>query len=179
MIYPGLSVTNVVLVICLAVFLRILFSQDKTETAIRCGAYDRTRIAQGQWWRLFTVGFVHIQVWHFIMNMYSLTVFASLERVIGPIWFAIILFVSIFGGSIVQYNLSDARLAVGLSGGLYGLMTSYLLLILLYGSVNPRSLIYMIVVNLLINLSPNVAWQAHLGGAVTGLALTVCYLVLH
>ena len=113
------------------------------------------------------------------MNMYSLTVFASLERVIGPIWFAIILFVSIFGGSIVQYNLSDARLAVGLSGGLYGLMTSYLLLILLYGSVNPRSLIYMIVVNLLINLSPNVAWQAHLGGAVTGLALTVCYLVLH
>ena len=175
MIYPGLNVTNVVLVICLAVFLRILFSQDKTETAIRCGAYDRTRIAQGQWWRLFTVGFVHIQVWHFIMNMYSLTVFASLERVIGPIWFAIILFVSIFGGSIVQYNLSDARLAVGLSGGLYGLMTSYLLLILLYGSVNPRSLIYMIVVNLLINLSPNVAWQAHLGGALFGVLMSFLF----
>ena len=70
-------------------------------------------------------------------------------------------------------------LAVGLSGGLYGLMISYLLLLLLYGSVNPRSRIYMVVINLLISLSPNVAWQAHLGGAVTGLALTVCYLVLH
>jgi len=78
----------------------------------------------------------------------------------------------------VQYNLSDARLAVGLSGGLYGLMISYLLLLLLYGSVNPRSLIYMVVINLLINLSPNVAWQAHLGGAVTGLALTIIFLVV-
>ena len=112
------------------------------------------------------------------MNMYSLTVLSSLERVIGPLWFAVILFASIIGGSIVQYNLSDARLAVGLSGGLYGLMISYLLMLLLYGSVNPRSLLYMIGVNLLINLSPNVAWQAHLGGAVTGLALTIIFLIV-
>ena len=178
MIYPGLSVTNVVLAVCLVIFLLIMFSQNKTEKAIRCGAYDRRLIEQGQWWRFLTVGFVHIQIWHFAMNMYSLTVLSSLERVIGPLWFAVILFASIFGGSLLQYRMSDARLAVGLSGGLYGLMTSYLLLLLLYGSVNPRSLLYMIGVNLLINLSPNVAWQAHLGGAVTGLALTVIYLVV-
>jgi membrane associated rhomboid family serine protease len=57
-------------------------------------------------------------------------------------------------------------------------MISYLLLLLLYGSVNPRSLLYMISINLLINLSPNVAWQAHLGGAAAGLALTVIYLMV-
>ena len=178
MIYPGISVTNVVLLVCLLIFLSIMFSKNKTEKAIRLGAYDRTRIEQGQWWRFLTVGFVHIQVWHFAMNMYSLTVLSSLERVIGPLWFAVILFGSILGGSIVQYRFSSARLAVGLSGGLYGLMISYLLLLLLYGSVNPRSLLYMIGINLLINLSPNVAWQAHLGGAAAGLALTVIYLMV-
>ena len=85
MIYPGISVTNVVLLVCLLIFLSIMFSKNKTEKAIRLGAYDRTHIEQGQWWRFLTVGFVHIQVWHFAMNMYSLTVLSSLERVIGSL----------------------------------------------------------------------------------------------
>lgn len=177
MIHTGVNVTNIVLALCLLNFFRIMTAQNKTEKAIQCGAYDRYLVERGQWWRLLTVGFVHIQFWHFAMNMLALNNFYIVERVVGHVWFAIILFGSVLGGSFLQYKMSRARLAVGLSGGLYGLMVSYIILLLLYGTINVQGLLYTVGINLLINFMPNVGWQAHLGGAVTGLILTGVFIL--
>ena len=50
-------------------------------------------------------------------------------------------------------------------------MFSYALLVWTYGG-NVRSILATILINLAINFAPGIAWQAHIGGALSGLVLT-------
>lgn len=170
-------VTIAVCVICLIIFAIIRLGKGGADRsallkrAVACGCYDRVRIRKGQWWRIFTVGFTHIQGWHIAVNLYSLYAMSSLEEAYGHLWFALILFGSVAGGSLLEFALSKGRYSVGLSGGLYGLMFSYALLVWTYGG-NLKSLMVTLAINLAINFAPGIAWQAHIGGALTGLVLT-------
>ncbi len=177
----GLSVWLVVLGICAVIFFYITSGgSDKTSRAVKCGCYDKERIRQGQWWRLLTVGFTHIQPWHIAMNMLALYNLHSLETFFGHGWFALILFGSVIGGSILEYFISNIRYSVGLSGGLYGLMFGYFLILITYQSVSGlRSIAMTLVLNLFINFMPGIAWQAHVGGAITGMVLTEIFLLMH
>ncbi len=176
----GVSVWLITLAVCGAAFFYIVSGNNHLERAVRCGCYDRDRIKGGQWWRLLTVGFTHIQPWHIAMNMLALYNLRSLERFFGHAYFALILFGSVVGGSILEYSISRVRFSVGLSGGLYGLMASYILILLTYRSVSGlRSIAITLVLNLVINFMPGIAWQAHVGGAVTGLVLTEIFLLTH
>ncbi len=177
----GMNVWLVVLFACGIVFMYINSGKgDTLERAIRCGCYDRERIRNGQWWRMVSVGFTHIQPWHLAMNLYALYNLRSLERVFGHAWYAVILFGSVAGGSLLEYVLSKTRYSVGLSGGLYGLMFSYVLLVIRLRSVSAlRSVALTLALNAAINFMPGIAWQAHIGGALTGLVLTQVFLLIH
>ncbi len=177
----GVSVWLIVLGVCAVIFFYIATGKnDQLSRAVKCGCYDRERIQRGQWWRFLTVGFTHIQPWHIAMNMLALYNMHSLETFFGHGWFALILFGSVIGGSILEYAISKVRFSVGLSGGLYGLMFGYFLILLTYHSVSGlRSLALTLVMNLIINFMPGIAWQAHVGGAITGMVLTKVFLFLH
>ena len=177
----GLSVWLAVLVVCGIVFIYITSGgPDKTSRAVKCGCYDREQIRQGQWWRLLTVGFTHIQPWHIAMNLLALYNLHSLEDFFGHAWFALVLFGSVLGGSLLEYAISRIRFSVGLSGGLYGLMFGYFLILITYRHVSGlRSIALTLVLNLFINFMPGIAWQAHVGGAITGMVLTEIFLLLH
>lgn len=177
----GPSVWLAVLLICAAVFFYITTGdRDRIGRAVRCGCYDRVRISQGQWWRMLTVGFTHIQPWHAAMNLYALYNLRMLESFYGHVWFAVILFGSVAGGSLLEYRVSKIRYSVGLSGGLYGLMFSLFLIMIRFRSVSGiRSVLTTLVLNLAINFMPGIAWQAHIGGALTGMVLTGIFLALH
>ena len=176
----GLSVWLVTLLICGAVFLYIHSgSGDTTRRAVKCGCYDREAIRRGQWWRMVTVGFTHIQPWHLAMNLYALYNLSYLEKLFGHAWFALILFGSVLGGSLLEYRISNIRYSVGLSGGLYGLMAGYFLLLVRYGSAGSlRGILITLLMNLAINFMPGIAWQAHIGGAAVGMVLTQLFLML-
>ena len=177
----GMSVWLAVLAVCGIVFFYIASgNSDKISRAVRCGCYDRERIRRGQWWRLLTVGFTHIQPWHIAMNLLALYNLRSLEKFFGHAWFAGVLFGSVIGGSLLEYAMSRIRYSVGLSGGLYGLMFGYFLILLTYRSTSGlRSIAMTLVLNLFINFMPGIAWQAHVGGAITGMVLTEVFLLLH
>lgn len=173
-------VMTAVLIVCAVVFLIIRTGKGSTgrlRKAVSCGCYDREKIRQGQWWRLLSVGFTHIEPWHLLVNLYSLYALSALEEIYGHLWFAIILLGSVIGGSLLELAISKVRYSVGLSGGLYGLMLSYALVSFTYGRGNLHSLVLTLVINLAINFAPGIAWQAHVGGALTGLVLTE--LMLH
>ena len=172
------AVTYSVILICAIIFVIITASRDKGVTALRLGAYDKVAISHGQVWRLLTVGFVHIQVWHIAMNMYSLYNMRFMEALLGPVWFAAILFLSVVGGSVFEYFTSNVRFCVGLSGGLYGLITSYFVIAAKLHVLNIRSFMVTLLMNLAINFMPGIAWQAHAGGFATGFILTVIFLAM-
>ena len=104
-----------VLAACAAVFILINSGPDsgRISRAVKYGCYDRALIYEGQWWRMVTVGFTHIQPWHLAMNLYALYNMSSLERYFGHGWFALLLLGAVAGGSIAEYLFSGIRWSVG------------------------------------------------------------------
>lgn len=171
--------TTTLLALCFIVFfaLHSLGMENETEAAIVVGAYYKPFILAGEWWRLLTGGFVHISLAHILMNALSLwSLGYILEPYLGKGRFLLILLCSVMGGSLFLFAAGENMVAVGISGGLYGLMACYTYLIILAGGwQNPtmrRSLISTYIINFLINFIPRIAWQTHLGGFITGLILT-------
>jgi rhomboid protease GluP len=165
--------------VCIAVFALIHlsgFSGSDTEAAILYGAYYKPFILAGEWWRLLSVGLVHVQLLHLMMNLfalYSLGMF--MEQAYGRARYSIILAGSVLSGSLFLFILTGNTVAVGLSGGLYGLMAGEIYFIARSGAFQlpgvRNSILETVMINLGINFMPGVAWQAHVGGAVAGLLL--------
>lgn len=167
-------VTVVVLVICIINFIRIHSGGiSENDNAVQLGAFFRPSIDHGEVWRFLTAGFVHIQPMHLIMNLLCLYNLSFMETYVGEIWYCVILLGSIVIGSAVQYKFSNTYLAVGLSGGLYGLMAAQAVIFLFLGAFSSSAYLFSflrtVLLNLMINFLPGIGWQAHLGGAITGI----------
>ncbi|MEO3931478.1 rhomboid family intramembrane serine protease [Micrococcaceae bacterium Sec7.4] len=125
-------------------------------------------------WRMLTSAFVHSQgfILHIVLNMYMLWVFGqALEPLLGRIRFLAIFLLSAVGGS-VGYLLLTPVLppsgVVGASGAIFGLFGAMLVVQRRRGG-DTRQLWVLILINGVIGfVVPGIAWQAHLGGAVTG-----------
>ena len=146
---------------------------SQIDAEILAGAYYKPWILCGEWWRLLTAGFVHGGLWHLVMNMLALySLGRMMEPYYGSLRYGILLLVSTVCGFLFLMAGGHNTVAVGLSGGLYGLMAAYFIrLTYLRAWRLPgirRSMIEMAGLNLLINFLPQVAWQAHFGGFVCG-----------
>ena len=130
-------------------------------------------VANGEWWRLITATFMHAGVMHSLFNMYAVLVLgASLERVLGPVRFAAIYFMSALGGSVAALCFSNLMtISVGASGAIFGLMTATIVV----GrnmQIDTSQIMFWLGLNVVLGfLSPGIDWRAHLGGALLG-ALT-------
>lgn len=172
-------VTYGVGILCILVYgMQWIFnSADTSNGMILFGAYYKPFILAGEYWRFLTVGFVHANIWHLLMNMMSLY---ALGRALEPImkrWkYMVLLLGSTVGSAVFLFVVQGNVLAVGISGGLYGLMTTYFILLYRTGGLKDsrirRIMISTLVMNLLINFMPGVSWVAHLGGAIAGFFLT-------
>src|ERR687892_129835 len=64
------------------------------------GSVSRPAIADGEYWRLLTAGFLHAGFFHLLFNMFALYILGTLlEPAIGRLRFGLIYFVSLFAGS--------------------------------------------------------------------------------
>ncbi|MBP3890804.1 MAG: rhomboid family intramembrane serine protease [Solobacterium sp.] len=166
-----------VLFIGICVIVWFLINMNGREDLVQKYALIPWYVRQGQWYRIFTVGLIHIQIYHLVMNMYSLYNLGSfLEPFLGHFKFLVILVLSIIGGSLmVIYFGKRETTTVGISGGLYGLLGAYIILLWRAGLFTVPSIRYSIiqvlVVNALISLMPNVSLLGHLGGMLVGLLL--------
>ena len=171
--------TFVILAVCVLIQAAITFTggDNETETAILFGAYYKALIMAGEYWRVLTCGLVHITIWHLFVNALSLmnigTVF---EQRFGILRYLLILFGSVIGGSLFMFALEGNTVAVGLSGGLYGLMGGYIVIVMANGSYKRpdviSQLIRVVLINLMINFMPGVAVSAHIGGFLFGMVIT-------
>ncbi len=174
--------TKIVLVVCILIyFLSVLLSRkfNETTTAILLGAYYKEFVLiNHDFWRFLTSGFIHISFWHLLMNMLSLVNLGRLmEKVYGAKKYLLILLGSIISGNVFCYILDGNLVAVGLSGGLYGLLASMLVYFIQSGMIRKpqimSSMINIVFINLMINLMPNVSVLGHLGGFIGGLFLSL------
>lgn len=125
-------------------------------------------------WRMLTSAFVHSQgfVLHILLNMYMLWIFGQiLEPILGRVRFLAVYLLSAIGGSAGFMLLTPTLPAipvVGASGAIFGLFGALLVIRSRRGG-DTRQLWILIAVNGVIGfVVPGIAWQAHLGGLVTG-----------
>lgn len=140
-------------------------------------------VAHGQFYRLISSAFLHewglsgFGITHILFNMWALYVVGpSLERLLGRTRYLALYLLSALGGAVLFYLLAPPYApALGASGAIFGLFGGYFVVARRL-RVDTRGVVFLIVLNLAITfLIPNIAWQAHVGGLVTGGLLTAAY----
>ncbi len=136
-------------------------------------------LTESQPWRMITAGFVHSEgsFMHIALNMYSLYILGSvLEPMLGRLRFFTLYLLSILGGSIAVLLLdSPISSVVGASGGVFGLMGAYFIILKSLGQSGGQ-ITAIIALNLAFSfIGSNISWQAHLGGLVVGGLVAFAY----
>lgn len=123
----------------------------------------------GDWWRLFTAGFLHIGPVHLAFNMLALLIFGSeLERRLGRGRFLVLYLLAALGGTVAIQLLGNPVGAVaGASASIYGLLGG-LGVLMLVGREDLRGLLTLLAINAFISFLPGVSLLGHLGGLVAG-----------
>jgi membrane associated rhomboid family serine protease len=129
-------------------------------------------------WRMLTSAFLHSQgfILHIVLNMYMLWIFGqALEPLLGRVRFLALYLLSAIGGSVGYLLLTPGYVpgeqvtgVVGASGAIFGLFGA-MLVVQRHRGGDTKQLWVLIAVNGVIGfLVPQIAWQAHLGGLITG-----------
>ncbi len=166
-------VTIAIVVACVIVFAVTQSSPGVVDQTVEWGF----QIANGQWYRLFTAMFIHYNALHIGMDMLSLVIVGRVvEPAIGHWRFLGLYLVAGVAGNVACYALTAPDVgSAGASGAVFGLFGAYFVLAR-RASVNTSSIVTVIVLNLVIDFQvPGISWEAHVGGLIGGLAVTIGY----
>jgi rhomboid protease GluP len=172
-------------------FLMAIFSggSEDTATLVAFGAKTNRLLQNGEWFRLITPIFIHAGLLHLLLNSYALWVVGTqVEKLYGSARFLLIYLVSGVGGvagsyygQIYMQKPLDLP-SVGASGAIFGLFGVLAVVGFRYRHEMPPAIrramtagvLPVIAVNLFIGFSiPFIDNSAHIGGLLTGAALTL------
>jgi membrane associated rhomboid family serine protease len=139
------------------------------------GDYDlalhKLFIADGQYYRLVSSGFLHFGILHIALNMFLLFQLGQMiEPVLGRVRFGLIYFAALLAGSAGALIVSPNALSGGASGAVFGLMAAAVVALHQRG-INPlqTSLGGVFLINLLLTFTiGNISIGGHIGGIVGG-----------
>jgi len=170
--------TTVLVVVNVLVFL-VEMAQGVTvrglgdAQVVQDGGLYAAAVADGEWYRMVTAGFLHAGLIHIAFNMWLLWVLGgALERYAGAARMLLIYFAAILWGSAGALLVNPDSLTIGASGGVFGLMAALFLLerqrgvALLGSSVGGLLLLNLIITFVL----PGISVGGHIGGILGGAA---------
>src|SRR4051812_19586619 len=135
-------------------------------------------VADGEWYRLVTAGFLHAGLFHIAFNMFALYILGSLlEPGIGTPRFLAVYFVSLLAGSFGALLLTPDAHTGGASGAFFGLMSAAFIVARHRGveQVAGQIGIY-IIINIVVTIGvANNSVGGHFGGLIGG---AICGLII-
>jgi len=171
--------TYVVLGITIAISLFTMYGGPLGDQLYGVLLLNKEAVANGEYWRLFTVALVHGGILHLGFNMYALYLVGPLvEALYGRVLFVVFYLLAAAGGSIASYLVFPIS-AVGASGAIFGLfgllfVSTYLHKPLMgrQGQMVTRQIGMLIVINLVIGFGigsvASIDNAAHVGGLLVG-----------
>jgi membrane associated rhomboid family serine protease len=132
-------------------------------------------VGDGQWWRLLTSGFLHVQLFHIGMNMLALFWLGRMiEPAMGHARFLAIYLASLLTGSLGVLLMQPDANTLGASGAVYGLLGAAIVMARnRQVDLMQSGLLPIMAINLGITfLIPGISIGAHLGGLAGGLLVT-------
>jgi membrane associated rhomboid family serine protease len=142
-------------------------------------------VAAGEWYRLITSAFLApatgqggLGILDIAFNMWALIfVGPALEGLLGRLRFLGVYLLSAVGGGVMYYFLAAPNApAVGASGAIFGLFGAWFVVSRRL-RLDTRGIVALIAINLALSFfwHTTIAWQAHIGGLLTGAVLTAAY----
>lgn len=178
----GDLVTKILIGINTAVFLGTLVAGN--ELTGRLALYglagfrgEAVGVLVGDYYRLITAAFLHEEIFHFGLNMYALWILGQmLEPLLGRWRFTALYLISALGGSAASLlALEPGQGSYGASGAVFGLLGGVYVINRKLGrdvSLVTGLLLLNVVIGFVV---PGIDWRAHLGGLVTGAALSAVF----
>lgn len=150
-------------------------------------AFRPKLVKEGQWWRFLTAGFVHVGLAHLAFNMITLFFFGPwVEGILGPVKFAVVYFGSeLAANALTMWRHKDNAKysAVGASGAVSGVLFAFILfrpfeMLYIFAALPMPAILFAVLYVALSLYSAKqgggpVAHEAHLGGALGGVLLTL------
>jgi membrane associated rhomboid family serine protease len=172
----GTTLTYVLVAINVAVALGVQLG-GQPSVLQQYGVLYGPAVAEGEWWRLLTAGFLHAGIGHLLFNMLALYVLGQiLEPAIGAMRFGIIYFVSLLAGSFGALLVSPDAFTVGASGAVFGLMGAGVVIMRRRGiNIMESGLGLWLGLNLVITFvfPGSISLGGHLGGLAGGLLAAI------
>jgi membrane associated rhomboid family serine protease len=128
-------------------------------------------VAEGEWYRLITSGFLHEGIIHIGFNMFLLLILGRLlEPALGTPRFLVLYFASLLAGSLGALIVTPESLGLGASGAVFGLAGAVFVIARGRGlDALARQIGFLIIFNLVFSfVYPHISWGAHVGGLVGG-----------
>lgn len=176
--------TPIVVTACVGVYLAMTVSGvpwlwPYAADLVAWGANDGARvILHHEYWRLPASVFIHGGLFHLVVNMWSLMVIGPLvERIYGHLTFAVLYLAAGIGGAIASAGFSPARVSVGASGAICGILGGLLAFLVAHRRTIPPTVLRQLLKDVLKVLAfiavlgmvvPNIDQAAHLGGLSVG-----------
>ena len=138
-------------------------------------------VADGEWYRIVTSGFLHDGIFHLGFNCFALWIMGrSLEQFLGRIRFVALYFVSLLGGSVGVLLLEPNALAVGASGAIFGMFGAMAIVQRSIGmSVWASGLGPILALNLFLTFAVSrISVGGHVGGLIAGGVIGLIYVSL-
>lgn len=155
----------------------LLGAPDSAPALLRLGALSPRLVFDGELYRLFSVAALHGGFYHILFcSMVLWNLGSFLERITGTARFTLLFASSVLAGSIASIVLVKPTLAVGSSGGLWGVLAAQGVIAWFGRGVLPKALVpgarkaalINLGLNIFVSMLPHVDWGAHLGGAIAG-----------
>jgi len=135
-------------------------------------------VAEGEWYRLVTCGFLHVNFIHIGFNMFLLLILGRLlEPALGTPRFLVLYFASLLAGSFGALIVEPNAFTVGASGAVFGLAGAVFVIARGRGMDQLAGEIgFLIVFNLVWSfVGSNISVGGHIGGLIGG---TICALAI-
>ena len=178
---PRLTQAIVVVNVAVAVLALVVGAADGAAPTLFGGgnalasdhALNGGAVADGEWTRLLTSGFLHYGLLHLGFNMFILLQLGTLlEPALGRLRLGALYLAALLGGSLGVIVLQPGGLSAGASGAVFGLMGAAVIGMKARGADPMASGLPMLLgINLLLTFAlPGISIGAHLGGLAVGAA---------
>jgi len=177
----GYFITPILINLNIAIFILMVicgvnFMLPSTESLIKWGANFRPYTLEGQWWRLITNCFLHIGIFHLLMNMYALFyIGAMLEQHLGRARFLSAYLLTGITASMTSVYWHELTVSAGASGAIFGMYGVFLAMLTtnLIESTERNAMLKSILIfvgyNLVYGMRGGIDNAAHIGGLVGGI----------
>lgn len=174
-------VTPILLYLNLLIFIIMVLSgvsifQPEIQDLLNSGANFRPKTLDGEWWRLITSNFIHIGIFHILVNMFALIYIGiHLEPLLGRIKFISLYLATGIIASLSSLWWNENIVSAGASGsifGMYGVFIALLTTSLIEKNARKtmfKSMLIFVFINLSNGINSNIDNAAHIGGLLSGI----------